>query len=271
MLSIKGTIVRRNPESATNRLIAASTMMALVAHLLVADVEARLLQGTTAQVIPDQANAEIVQVVFSRGIVTITYDLVAPDPQSMFEVEIEVSANGGQTYDVRPRSMRGDVGGAVSPGRGKRVVWEAAKETESLQTDQFRFRVVIRIATRPEEPPGAPPATSSETRPGTQPLAPSTNAPAPRQAGVNRLFWTGLVMFGVGGTLAAMAGAGPLRTREDYVGFYELTPNKPLMYGGIGVAAGGLVMMLLGRRTPSTAVSIVMRPGGVVLSHATSF
>jgi hypothetical protein len=43
------------------------------------------------------------------------------------------------------------------------------------------------------------------------------------------------------------------------------------MYGGIGVAAGGLVMMLLGRRTPSTAVSIVMRPGGVVLSHATSF
>lgn len=255
-------------------MIAASTTVALVAHLLVARVHAGEPEAATAQLAPDRASAEIIQVVFSRGIVTITYDLVAPNPQGTFEVTIEVSTNGGQTYDVRPRSMSGDIGGAVSPGRSKRIVWEAAKDVESLQTGQFRFRIVTRVLTGPEEPVAAPLAPSSQTRLGVQPapVTPPTVATAvrPRSTG-NRFLWPGLAMFGAGGSLAALAGAGPLRTRVDYIGFYELTPNKPAMYGGIGVAATGLVLLLLGRGGTSNTVSVVPRPGGVMLYRAVTF
>lgn len=260
--------------SARTRATAVAATVALIAHLLAVPVHAGQPAAATAQVAAGRPNAEITQVVFNRGVVTITYDLVAPGAQGTFDVTLEVSTNGGQTYDVQPRSTNGDIGPTVSVGRGKRVVWEAAKDVESLQTDQFRFRVVIQVVMRPDNPVAAPPAESSQTRPGVQPppVAPPPTATPARQAPTgNRLLWPGLAMFGAGATVAALGGAGPLRTKNAYVGFYELAPNKPAMYGGIGVAATGLVLLLLGRRGTSNTVSVAPIPGGVMLYRAATF
>lgn len=261
--------MRLRVTSARTRVIAWSTAASLVAQLLA--VPAYASEPAAVQVAPGRATAENMQIAFSAGVVTITYDLVAPETQGTLDVTLEVSTNGGQTYDVQPRSMSGDVGRAVSAGPGKRVVWEAGKDVESLQTDQFRFRVVIQVVMRSENPPATPPAESS---PGVQlpTVTPPSVSPQGRQASTgNRLLWPGLALFGAGGALAGLASAGSLRSKTEYVGFYELTPNRPALYGGIGVAATGLVLLLLGRRGPSNAVLIVPRPGGVTLSRSVEF
>jgi len=76
------------------------------------------------------------------GRIQVFYDLVASDPRSTFSVGLEVSADGGQTFTVKPSTLSGDVGPGVAPGAGKRIVWDAGKDVESVQVNQFRFRVV---------------------------------------------------------------------------------------------------------------------------------
>jgi hypothetical protein len=45
------------------------------------------------------------------------------------------------------------------------------------------------------------------------------------------------------------------------------------MYGGIGIGAAGLVLMLVGRSRTSSASTafVVPRPGGIVVYHVTAF
>jgi hypothetical protein len=214
------------------------------------------------------------QVAFSRGVVTISYDLTPFDGPGEFDVTLEVSTNAGQTYDVQPRSLSGDIGRAVSSGRGKRVVWEAGKDVENLQTDQFRFRIVIQVVIRSDNPVAAPPPESPQTRPGVQPplaAPPPISTPVRQVPTGNRFLWPALAMLGAGGALAAVAGGGALRRKDVYPTFYELTPNKPVVYGGIGVAAAGLFLLFLGRGGASNTVSVVPLPGGVMLYRATTF
>jgi hypothetical protein len=230
--------------------------------------------GRAAQTPAAAAAAENVQASFSGGVATITYDLAARDGAATFDVTLEVSTNGGQTYDAQPRAASGDVGRAVPAGRGKRIVWEFAKDVESLQINQFRFRVVSRV----EPQAGAIASTSerpSEPLPGVQlpPATPLTSAATRPQSRGNRLLWPGIALFGAGGAVAALAGAGPLRTRTNYPTYYELKPSKPAMYGGIGIGAAGLVLMLVGRSRTSSASTafVVPTPGGIVVYRVTAF
>jgi PEGA domain/PKD domain len=75
------------------------------------------------------------------GVITITYDLIASDLRASFEVVLEVSRDGGRTFDVKPASVRGDVGKGIGPGTGKKIVWEASKDVETVVITQLRFRV----------------------------------------------------------------------------------------------------------------------------------
>jgi hypothetical protein len=231
-----------------------------------ADAAASAVQATAVPA------AENVQTSFGGGVATITYDLIAFEGATTFDVTLEVSTNGGQTYDAQPRATSGDVGRSVPAGRGKRIVWEFAKDVESLQISQFRFRVVSRA-----EPQSGGVASTPQRAPeplaGVQlpPATPTASVTARRQTGGNRLLWPGMAMFGGGGALAALAGAGPLRTRTDYPTYYELKPSKPAMYGGIGIGAAGLVMMLVGRSRASSAAIVVPTPGGIMLYRVTVF
>jgi hypothetical protein len=75
------------------------------------------------------------------GVVTITYDLVSDDPEAVFSVALEVSRDGGKTFDVTARSVTGDIGPSVRAGRGRQVVWQAGRDVESLELDRFRFKI----------------------------------------------------------------------------------------------------------------------------------
>jgi hypothetical protein len=79
-------------------------------------------------------------------VVTISYDLISEDAKAVFQVVLLVSQDGGKTFDLKPRSVTGDVGSGIRAGATKKIVWEAGKDVENLQMDLFRFRVVTEAA-----------------------------------------------------------------------------------------------------------------------------
>ena len=74
------------------------------------------------------------------GIVTVYYDLATDQPGAAFNVTLEVSPPDGEPRLAK--SVTGDVGSNVKPGTGKKIVWDANKDIESLQLDRFRFKVL---------------------------------------------------------------------------------------------------------------------------------
>jgi formylglycine-generating enzyme required for sulfatase activity len=73
-------------------------------------------------------------------LVDITYDVEDPD-SSVLWVTVAVSDTGGATATVLATSFTGDVGPNVSPGKGKRIVWDAGKDWPGEFSANMRFRV----------------------------------------------------------------------------------------------------------------------------------
>jgi hypothetical protein len=77
------------------------------------------------------------------GIVRIFYDLVADNPQGLLGVRLVVSVDSGQTFDLVPSRVSGDVGAAIVPGPGKQIRWESLRDVERLDVDRIRVRLLI--------------------------------------------------------------------------------------------------------------------------------
>ncbi len=91
------------------------------------------------------------------GRLTILYDLAASDPKASVTVTLQATVSPSDAFDVTPLATEGDIGDNVLPGSRKRIVWDAGKDVEEVQTERFRFRVVTS-AFRPDDlaPAGAP-------------------------------------------------------------------------------------------------------------------
>ena len=83
----------------------------------------------------------------------ITYDLADPDTSTL-TVSIAVSANGGATYDLPATAFTGDVGPSITPGRNKRIVWDAGKDWPGKHSANMRFRVTADDSGVPPPPAG---------------------------------------------------------------------------------------------------------------------
>lgn len=70
--------------------------------------------------------------------VSITYDLNDPSGKSYY-VRVLMSKDGGATFRDELKYVSGDVKNTV-PGRGKRIIWDAAQEVSSYDGDAV-FRV----------------------------------------------------------------------------------------------------------------------------------
>ena len=79
-------------------------------------------------------------------VVHVFYDLVADDPQTVFNVTLQVALDGGQTFGVTATSVSGDVGPGVRPGIGKRIVWQVGQDVERLAIERFAYRIVLESA-----------------------------------------------------------------------------------------------------------------------------
>lgn len=194
----------------------------------------------------DYGRVENTQVVVNGGVVTISYDLISSGTvAATFDVGLEASRDGGRTYDLRPETVRGDVGAGVAPGTGKAVVWEAAKDTDNLQLGQLRFRVVLKSQTPRVAERGVTQrdALSAESQFG---------------AGETRKgrLWTGIGMIGLGGFWVVRANV------DQYY-----TQDEKLMYSmfALGLAGTGALLVAKSKGRASRLPSIApMRKGFAV-------
>ena len=129
----------------------------VVAFVTLGWPDGTLLRPATAQVfVTPQGEAQNVR--FEQreaGIVHVFYDLVSNDARALFSVVLEASQDRGSTFGMRPQNLTGDTGKGITPGAGKRIVWDSGKDVERVQIDQFRFRIVA-TAGRLESVPASP-------------------------------------------------------------------------------------------------------------------
>jgi formylglycine-generating enzyme required for sulfatase activity len=68
--------------------------------------------------------------------VIITYSL-----DKGADIQVFLSQDGGRTFSGVLKNVSGDVGKGVSPGSGKRIVWDALSEYEKLVGTDFVFKI----------------------------------------------------------------------------------------------------------------------------------
>lgn len=103
------------------------------------------------------------------------------------------------------------------------------------------------------------PRLASSIKKAAASTVPQPSNHAPRQA--NRYFWPGLVIIGVGATLATLAATaakketcGVASIGFDVIGGCVDETNKPLLWLGIGAAAGGATLLTIGGTRHQVAV-----------------
>jgi hypothetical protein len=183
------------------------------------------------------------------GVVVVSYDLVSSDPAAQFSVALDVSADGGRTFALRPKTLKGDVGAAVRTGAGKQITWEAARDVENLDVDRYRYRVT---AVR----------SLAATASGSQ-IPAQSPGPAVQPRG-NGLRWAGIGLLGGGGALMFLGMR--KQTHCDFVDCWEEHGQKGLLWAGVGAAAGGGALLAAGAAR-NNATEVVIRPAGVAIQR----
>jgi hypothetical protein len=142
-----------------------------------------------------------------NGVITVFYDLISTEPRAVFAVALEASHQSGGAISMQPGSISGDVGNAIRPGIGKRIVWDAAKDVERVQVDRFRFRINATAAPLSVESAAPTPVKPAAPTPAAAPTKPAQPATQAKKKGINPLIWVGAA----GGA----AGVGALALRGD--------------------------------------------------------
>jgi len=103
----------------------------------------RPLQVQLADQQPDPVvNAELAR---EEDRLVLGYDLVGD--ADAYEVELQLSTNGGRTFEPLPETVAGAVGDEVVPGRGQQVVWSAIEDLpEGLVGEGNRLRLAVEPA-----------------------------------------------------------------------------------------------------------------------------
>ncbi len=79
------------------------------------------------------------------AMIEIRYDLLPDRENGKYTVSIEISDDGGRTYNVAPRMIAGDLGRNKVPGRNKRIVWMIERDfPDGIDIDRYDFRVTAK-------------------------------------------------------------------------------------------------------------------------------
>ena len=101
----------------------------------------------TGQLIFAQNSAPVVENVTAAQrtdgskVVDIYYDVSDADGDTL-TIIMQVSSDGGQTWDITPLYTSGDIGIVINPGTGKHIIWNAGDETYTLDGDQYQFKII---------------------------------------------------------------------------------------------------------------------------------
>jgi hypothetical protein len=73
--------------------------------------------------------------------IIVTYDLVNGTVSKYFEVSIEMSSDGGSNFSDIMKTVSGDAGENIQPGKNKKITWDVLKDVKELNGNNFVFKV----------------------------------------------------------------------------------------------------------------------------------
>ncbi|MBI4775975.1 MAG: hypothetical protein HY788_17680 [Deltaproteobacteria bacterium] len=79
----------------------------------------------------------------------IYYDLEGDAPK--YEIVARGSSDGGENFDLSMKSLKGDLGEDIHPGRNKTIVWDALRDVKRLIGDEFVFEVTASEIQKPTD------------------------------------------------------------------------------------------------------------------------
>jgi len=93
----------------------------------------------------DENHAPFVSNILARQragskLVDITYDVDDPDGD-LLTIAVAVSNDGGKTFTVNASTFTGDAGNCIVPGKGKKIVWDAGKDSPNV----FGTNYVVKV------------------------------------------------------------------------------------------------------------------------------
>lgn len=91
--------------------------------------------------VPIVSNVLFVNNIGSTGKVDVYYD-VTDEEQGTVSVSMEVSNDGGVTYNFLCTQVTGDVGSGISTGTAKHIVWDFAREHSGVSGDNFEIKII---------------------------------------------------------------------------------------------------------------------------------
>jgi len=111
-----------------------------------------ILIGLTAMAQDGNSPPEVTNVVAQQvgQQVEITYDLLDRDGDLM-TVSLRVSSDGGSNFDLPVISAEGEIGGGISSGIGKTIVWRVGQDVPDFYSTDVVFEVVADDGVRPPE------------------------------------------------------------------------------------------------------------------------
>ena len=95
--------------------------------------------ATVTNTPPKITNVKAVQLT-GKKLVEITYDAADAEGDAL-KIRVEVSDDGGTTYSVPASSFSGDFGEGVTPGTGKKIVWDAGTDWDGEYSDKMKVKV----------------------------------------------------------------------------------------------------------------------------------
>ncbi len=119
------------------------------------------LAATAAQAVPPTISNIHASQQAGTKFVDIYYDAVDPDSASI-TVQVELSSDGGKTFDLPVRSVSGHVGASVPVGVNRRIIWNAGNDWNGNFSDKCRARIWAYDASTP-----VPPVAMAYIPPGT--------------------------------------------------------------------------------------------------------
>lgn len=74
-------------------------------------------------------------------LIFIEYDLIG-EMNKKYTIDISLSDNYGTSFRITPRTVSGDVGKGITPGRDKQIIWEMTEDyPKGLEGEGFVFAV----------------------------------------------------------------------------------------------------------------------------------
>lgn len=105
--------------------------------------------------IPDDYIIDNLNYSIRENVFHITYDLIAHPDKGPFEIVIKATEESirGRTRFTRvitPRTLSGDIGRGVKPGRGKTIIWQYLQDIPpGVYTENIKLAIEVEVMERP--------------------------------------------------------------------------------------------------------------------------